>query len=64
MNLVQFTDMYWKEVWVNPDRVSTVTQTAGDTTIISFGSDGGNVTLKRPSQEVAHALWNAGKPLR
>ena len=61
MILAKFTDAYKAEVYINPDRVTFIRQSATDTTTINFGEEH-SVTVKMPVETVASALLSAAKP--
>jgi len=61
MKLVQFNDIYGKEVWINPDQVCTVWEFTKDSCYVGFGSDEGRVTIKQAAGLVARTLFNAGR---
>ena len=61
MILAKFTDAYKAEVYVNPDRVIFIRQSASDTTTINFGEEH-FVTVKMPVGTVASALLGAAEP--
>jgi hypothetical protein len=59
MKLVQFTDVHGKEVWINADLVCAIKEYRASTTVISFGTDVGNVSVKLSPLAVAQALGKA-----
>jgi hypothetical protein len=59
--LAKFTDAYKAEVYVNPERVTFIRQSSGDTTTINFGEEH-SVTVKMPVGTVASALLSAATP--
>lgn len=61
MTLVKFTDIYKVDVYINPDLVTFMRESATHQTVINFG-DSHSVTVEMKIESVASALFNAGKP--